>query len=39
MNYAIFGPTYKSHWVDRGWACKSLCRESYNILLVLILMQ
>ncbi|CAO3610302.1 unnamed protein product [Mucor hiemalis] len=23
MNYAIFGPTYKSHWVDRGWALLS----------------
>ncbi|KAI8078328.1 amino acid/polyamine transporter I [Thamnidium elegans] len=23
INYAIFGPSYKSHWADRGWALLS----------------
>ena len=22
MNYAIFGPDYKSDWSERMWACK-----------------
>ncbi|KAI8644120.1 amino acid/polyamine transporter I [Parasitella parasitica] len=23
LNYTIFGPTYKSHWIERGWALLS----------------